>query len=237
MTQQTPPAALIDAASEFYRQSGRFAYYFARNKLRHDPVFTQILALGLLSNRARILDLGCGQGLLVAWLTAAVGLAVRQTWPSDWPAVPRPQSIRGIELQDADLARARRALTEHAEFISGDIRSANFGAADAVVIVDVLHYIDHSSQLQVLQRVHHALVSGGVLLLRVGDADGGWRFRLSVWVDQAAMLVRGHGMRRLHTRSLRLWRQILDQCGFSSDSLPMSAGTLFANILLVARPK
>jgi SAM-dependent methyltransferase len=228
---------LIDAACDYYRRSGRFAYYFARNKLRHDPVFTQILALGLLSNRARILDLGCGQGLLVAWLLAAARLAAQQKWPLDWSAAPRPRTMRGIELQEPDLARARRALSEHAEFMAGDIRSVNFGVADAVVILDVLHFIDHASQLQVLQRARHALEPDGVLLLRVGDADGGWRFRLSVRVDQAAMVARGRGLRRLHTRPLCSWRQLLDQCGFSSNPLPMSDGTLFANILLVAHPK
>jgi 2-polyprenyl-3-methyl-5-hydroxy-6-metoxy-1,4-benzoquinol methylase len=64
-------AALLDAASEPYRSVGRFAYYFARGKLRTDPVYRAILEFGLLRGRARVLDLGCGQGLLAAWLRAA----------------------------------------------------------------------------------------------------------------------------------------------------------------------
>lgn len=59
-----PPAAISVAP-------GRFAYHFARGKLGGDPVFLALLERGLLSDRARILDLGCGQGLLAAWLLAA----------------------------------------------------------------------------------------------------------------------------------------------------------------------
>ena len=237
MTAPATVAELIDTASEPYRASGRFAYYWARNKLRQDPVFTQILARGLLANRASILDLGCGQGLLAAWLLSAAKVSARQAWPQDWPVAPQPSSIRGIELMPADVERARRALGAHAEFIGGDIRNVQFGAADAVVILDVLHYIDAASQQQVLRRVRSALEPNGVLLLRIGNADGGWRFRFSVWVDQIVMLVRGHRLSRLQTHSLAFWQQTLDRCGFRSNALPMSAGTLFANVLLVAHAK
>jgi len=43
----TPEAALrvlVDVAAERFRLSGRFAYFFARGKLRTDPVFTTLLA-------------------------------------------------------------------------------------------------------------------------------------------------------------------------------------------------
>ena len=38
--------ALLDAACEPYRSAGRFAYHFARGKLRADPVYRAILELG-----------------------------------------------------------------------------------------------------------------------------------------------------------------------------------------------
>jgi SAM-dependent methyltransferase len=60
--------ALLDGASAPYRSAGRFAWYFARGKLNGDPAFLGLLERGLIPDDARILDLGCGQGLLAAWL-------------------------------------------------------------------------------------------------------------------------------------------------------------------------
>ena len=83
-------AALLDAASEPYRSAGRFAYYFARGKLRTDPVYRAILELGLLRGRTRVLDLGCGQGLLTAWLRAAEHCYQRGIWPCGLAAGAAP---------------------------------------------------------------------------------------------------------------------------------------------------
>jgi hypothetical protein len=88
----------------------------------------------------------------------------------------------------------------------------------------------------VLQRIRDALPRSGLLLLRVGDADGGLRFRCSRWNDQVVMLMRGHGRALLHCRGVRAWRALLKDCGFDSAVLPMSHGTPFANVLLIARP-
>jgi SAM-dependent methyltransferase len=226
---------LLDQACEPYRQDGRFAYHFARGKLRGDPVFRAILELGLLRGYPRILDLGCGQGLLAAWLRAAAYCCYeRGIWPRAWPPAPRPQSMRGIELRAREVDRARRALGPGCEVVQADIRSAVFGSADAVVLLDVLHYIPASSQREVLQRVRAALPRGGLLLLRVGDAGAGLRFRFTRWVDQAVMLTRGQGLVALHCRSIEQWRQLLRDCGFDTRAEPMSHGTPFANVLLIA---
>jgi SAM-dependent methyltransferase len=225
---------LLDRACAPYAQAGRFAYHFARGKLRADPVFRAILELGLLRGRQRILDLGCGQGLLAAWLRAAAHCYERGTWPAGWPPAPCPQSVRGIELMAREVERARRALGPACEVLQADIRSAAFGSADAVVILDVLHYIPAQSQREVLQRVRAALTPGGLLLLRVGDADGSLRFRFTQWVDKLIMRARGHGPLAPHYRGIERWRELLRECGFDSRAEPMSHGTPFANMLLIA---
>ncbi len=234
MNSALPHAGLLDAASEPYRSAGRFAYYFARGKLRADPVYRAILELGLLRGRSRILDLGCGQGLLAAWLRAAERCYERGSWPWGWPPAPQTLSTRGIELMARDVERARSALGSAAEVSQADIRSASFGAADAVVILDVLHYLNPQAQLEVLQRVRAALPARGLLLLRVGDAGGGLRFRYGQWSDKLVMLMRGHSIVTQHCRSTAQWRMLLRECGFDSEAKPMSQGTPFANVLLIA---
>jgi len=236
MTRSAPPALLLDEASAPYRAAGGFAYHFTRGKLRADPAFAAILAQGLLAQSTHILDLGCGQGLLAAWLFAATTCSQRGSWPSAWPSAPQPQSIRGIDRLPRDIERARRALGDRAEFLLGDIRETSFGTADAVVILDVLHFIDFESQQRILARVRAALAPQGVMLLRIGDAAGGWRFRLSQGVDRTVALARCGTFTRLYCRTLVEWLALLGNNGFRSTALPISAGTLFSNVLLVAKP-
>jgi len=228
---------LIDAASGPYRAAGPLAYYFARGKLRHDPVFLAILARGLLAHRRRILDLGCGQGLLAAWLSAARRVAGPGAWPDTWAAPPMPAAWRGIDLVNRYIRRARIALGPDADCIEGDVREADFGRADGIVIIDLLQYIEYADQRGILRRVHGALSSEGVLLLRIGNAAGGIGFTLATWVDRMGLLACGHGLKRLHCRSTAEWRGLLSEVGFDSEILPMSAGTPFANDLIVARPR
>jgi cyclopropane fatty-acyl-phospholipid synthase-like methyltransferase len=196
-------------------------------------VFRALLERGLLLDRGHILDLGCGQGLLAAWLKAALLCYESGSWPQGWPPAPKPRSTRGIELMIRDVERARAALGSECEISQGDIRSAEFGTTDAVVILDVLHYFGREEQLQVLKRVRAALPARGLLLLRIGDADGGLRFRYSQWVDKLVMLFRGHAT-ATHCRSADQWRKLLCECGFEVQATPMSQGTRFANVLLIA---
>jgi hypothetical protein len=106
-----------------------------------------------------------------------------------------------------------------------------------VVILDVLHYLDAESQVAVLRRVREALSPEGKLLLRIGDAGSGLRFRFSNWVDQAVLWLRGRGRTRLHCRPLAGWLALLGELGFDTTAMPMSAQTPFANVLLVARTR
>jgi SAM-dependent methyltransferase len=226
--------ALLDAAAAPYRSAGRFAWYFARGKLNGDPAFLGLLEWGLIPDDARILDLGCGQGLLASWLLEARALFEAGHWPAHWPPAPKPMAYRGIELMSREVRRGRGALGGRAELVRGDIRTTDFGKPNTVVILDVLHYIDYAAQEDVLWRVRDALAPRGVLLLRVGDADAGLPFRISNWVDHLVTCTRGHRLSRLYCRSLQDWQASLCRLGFTVEVVPMSRGTPFANVLLVA---
>jgi SAM-dependent methyltransferase len=235
------PAPLIEAASAYYRGAGHFAWHWARGKLGGDPAFAAILAHGLLRGRSCILDLGCGQGLLAAWLLAARSCHASdapRVWPPGWPAPPWLRHYTGIEINPREVARARHAFAldpgAAVTIVHGDIRDADYGSADAVVILDVLHYLDYHAQEQVLRRVRSALGPRGLLLLRVGDAAGGMRFALSKAVDQTVALMRRRRWVRLECRPVRVWEQLLGACGFRTHALPMSEGTPFVNVLLRA---
>ncbi|MEO7115008.1 MAG: class I SAM-dependent methyltransferase [Caldimonas sp.] len=226
-------STLVEAASAPYQRSGRFAWHFARGKLSRDPVFSHLIARGLIAPRSRVLDIGCGQGLLASVVRAAASVASQGRWPSDWAQPPVDVRVAGIEVLARDVARARAALGDDAELVCADMRTAAFADADTVVLLDVLHYLSIAEQDAVLARVRAALPEGGRLVLRVGDAASRGRFEASGWVDRLVTLARGQGFRKTAGRTLASWRERLRELGFAIESEPMNMGTPFANVLLI----
>jgi len=225
---------LVAAASEPYQRAGRFAWHFARGKLRWDPVFGYLLARGLIAPRSRVLDIGCGQGLLASLVAAAARAARQGRWPAEWAAAPIDVRVSGIEVLARDVERARHALGDGLDIVCADMRTAAFPPVDTIVLLDVLHYLSHAEQDAVLARARAALAIGGRLVLRVGDAASRRAFAASSWVDRIVTLVRGQGFGRHAGRTLEAWRVRLQALGFAVESEPMHAGTPFANVLLVA---
>jgi SAM-dependent methyltransferase len=231
-------ARLLDEASRPYRAAGHFAYHFSRGKLSSDCIFREMLRLGVFPKQARFLDLGCGQAGFASWLIAARKLYENQDWPADWPEPPKVLEFRGFELMQKDIDRALPATTPMEPQVvirQGDICKIDFGHADVVTILDVLQYIDFPDQGDIMRRVRAALPPAGTFLTRVGDADAGLFFHVCNWVDAAVTFVRGHRLPQLYCRPLKEWVELLRSLGFVVETIPMSAGKPFANVMLVAR--
>ena len=210
------------AARRFW-SSGRGPYYFCRGKLSNDPVFAALLREGTIPRNARIVDLGCGQGVLAALLAES---DVGHLW-----------TFHGFDVRAGAIQSAQRAMQDmaaKAQFELGDIKAVHVPPCDVVVVLDVLHYIDHRAQASVVAHVFDALSTEGRLLLRVGDASAGWRFVITLVADWIATAARGTFQRRFWCRSLPQWIAVLEAIGFEVRAQPMSAGTPFANKLLIA---
>jgi len=233
----TDPAAerLFAAAARRYAPAGRFARHFARGKLAGDPVFATLLRRGLIPDGARVLDLGCGQGCLLALLVAAREQHRAGGWPAGWPPPPAGLALSGIEFRARDVARARAALGGAATVEIGDLRTAALPPADVVVLMDVLHYLEPEAQDRLLARIAHALGAGGLVVTRVGDPAAGLAAAASWAIDQAVAIARGQGLHRFHRRRVADWIAALERHGFAVASEPMNGGPLFANVLLLGK--
>jgi len=106
----------------------------------------------------RLLDVGCGDGLLLA-------LAARGGW-----------EVWGVDTSPEVLARARAEVPE-AHLAAEDLVRADLPleAFDAITLINVLEHVPHPRQ--VLARCAQLLRPGGVLLIHVPNA-GGIRARL-----------------------------------------------------------
>ncbi len=233
MTERTAWRALADEAGAPYRQAGRFAWHFARGKLRFDPVFAHVMRSGLVRAGDRVLDIGCGQGLLASLVDAANRQPSNDGWPSTWRATPIGAHVTGIDIAPREIARARTALDTRATFHCDDMRVARLPTSDVVVLLDALHYISHAEQDALLARVRDALAPGGRLAMRVGDGAAHRRGGFARTVDHVVAFVRQGHVVPQSTRTADAWIDALVALGLEVDALPMGQGTPFANVWLV----
>ena len=226
-------SALLDAAAQPYAAAGRSAFYFARGKLRHDPVYFFLLRQGVLPDRGRLLDVGCGRGLLLALLRAARESYRAGTWPAGWAAPPLDLDPTGIDLRADHVLIARAALGGDARLEARDLRDFDFPPAAAIVLLDVLHYLREDEQRRALARAAAALTSGGVLLLREPDAGAGMAYVLSHLSERLLEALRGRPFAPQRYRRAAEWAGLLESLGFTVEMEPMNEGTPFSNVLFV----
>ena len=228
--------ALLEEASFPYLEPGMLNWEFVRGKLRHDPLYFNLLRRGFLPPEGRLLDLGCGRGILFSLLLAARSQLEAGQYPEGWAPPPPGLAFHGVEGRPKVAAAAREALGDRAVIETGDLRAARFPPADAILLLDVLHYLPQEDQRELLAKAVAALQPGGVLLIRDADAAGGWRFTATRAQERFSALLRRHWGQRFHYRSAGEWRALLEELGLEVETEPMGMGTPYANVLLAGVP-
>jgi uncharacterized protein (DUF2062 family)/2-polyprenyl-3-methyl-5-hydroxy-6-metoxy-1,4-benzoquinol methylase len=230
-------AVMREAAAEPYLEVGLRHWEIVRGKLRWDPMYRGLLEIGLLPRPGRLVDLGCGRGILLSLLAAVADADLEP--PGSPDAVPEMELV-GIELRRRLVRTARTALGRRRhrpkiEVRQGDLVHCAVPACDTAALLDVLHYLPEAAQEDLLRRVAAALAPGGVLLVREADADAGWRFAATQGGERLMSILRGHLLQDFHFRGHGEWTALLRAAGLAVDSLPMSEGTPYGNVLLIAR--
>lgn len=202
----------------------RHDYFYTLFKLRSDPLYPGVLA-ALRGSRAPLLDLGCGLGLLAHALRA------------DGQAMP----YRGVDIDAGKIARAR-----HSAAATG-LADATFEVADlahgmpphrgSVAILDVLQYLSHAAQRELLATAAAMLAADARLVIRTGLGDRTHRGRTTRVTDRLANLIGWMQERPKCYPTADGLRHALEEAGLQATFAPLYGRTPFNNWLVVARPR
>lgn len=113
----------------------------------------------LIPENAKILDAGCGYGHMSLMLSL----------------VCPERQITAIDYDEDKIKVATHCTSKppNVDFSYADVRNFGFEKYDVVILSDVLHYLNESSQVELLKKSVNSLNRNGIILIRDGFQDIG----------------------------------------------------------------
>ena len=144
-----------------YLYKGPVLEWYAKVKVRMEDSYR--VFDGLLPRQGRILDVGCGYGFLANLLALTA----------------KARTVRGLDFDEEKVAVARHGYVNgpNVAFAPGNALTAEFGPQEAIILSDVLHYLQPDGQQALLQKCADSLTARGVLLVRDGFTELATRHR------------------------------------------------------------
>ena len=138
-----------------YIYKGPVLEWYLRVKIRLEKDYQ--LFHNLLPKKGRILDIGCGYGFMSYMLQFAA----------------QERQMTGYDYDEEKIAVASHCFShsENIDFIKTDVNHIQPFPADAIILSDILHYLQPKQQELLIQKCMDSLRSDGILLIRDGDRD------------------------------------------------------------------
>jgi uncharacterized protein len=162
-----------------FRTVEAYPRMFARFKLRIDPMFDDLpRMLAPKKDIQTIVDIGCGYGVPACWCLETLKDAKIVAIDPD----PERVRVAGIVLGDRGVVSQAWA---------SDLTALSGVAADVVLLLDMLHYVDDETAAAVFQKSFQMLSAEGILVARCtlrppGRPSWSWR------IEQARIHMSGH---------------------------------------------
>lgn len=199
------------------RPGFRWMCGYAKAKVQVDPLYRT--ALEMIPPVAKVLDLGCGVGLIGLLLQA-------RGWNNE---------CFGIEWDPAK-ARFAKELAKGAPAIQvtcGNLLRESWPACSVIAALDVIHYLTQGQQRDLIQKFGTHLPEGGRIILRVMNKEASGVARITRLSERMAIWIGWNRAERACWQSLDGICFDLMAAGFSVMSPVRPLGLALGNHLLV----
>ncbi|WP_346236024.1 1-acyl-sn-glycerol-3-phosphate acyltransferase [Niabella insulamsoli] len=139
-----------------YIYKGPVLEWYLKIKLKLEGYYQQFHEL--LPREGHILDLGCGYGFM--------------SYILHWASQGK-RRFTAVDYDEEKIATARHCFSrnENLHFNHSNISEFPFERYQAIIISDVLHYLEPQQQKQIIETAIDSLLPGGILVIRDGDSD------------------------------------------------------------------
>lgn len=177
----------------------------------------------MLPEKAFVVDLGCGEGLLSNYLSLAGS----------------KRKILGFELDGERLKRARKNL-KNTSFKLGDIVKIPYPAGDVFILFHVLHHLSSfEAQAQVLEKIKKSLKPSGKLIIVDVFVEPSIKY-LAAWIADHFLVpwvFEKSFYTKAYFRKKEDWLKLLKNIGFRVKVTMEVSGRPFPNIIFECFPK
>jgi len=164
--------------------------------------------------KGKILDLGCGYGILANFLTLK----------------SKEREVLGIDGSAERIAVANLSIGDrkNIRFFSQDIKDVAPGSCRGVVMTDFLHHIPLAVSENLFKIIYEKLALGGTLVIQDADNFPRWKYFCSLLVDTLLNIGKP-----LYYRSALEWKKTLENFGFKVAIAKAQKDLPFPDIILI----